>query len=155
DPARSHRPENEEQPIHPLYAYLYITDRHEGLILVNAATLLDGDPTNNFLRRALTYNPGGALNGAVAMTFVGHLGYVACDRGIVVVNLEDPLHPRIVGEVGSRYLRQPRAMAVQFRYAFVCDADGLKVLDITHPERPVVAQGATIPLQDARDVYVA
>ncbi|HEX8708699.1 MAG TPA: hypothetical protein VF723_10695, partial [Pyrinomonadaceae bacterium] len=30
---------NEEQPIHPLYAYLYVADREEGLILVNAATL--------------------------------------------------------------------------------------------------------------------
>ena len=35
---------NEEQPIHPLYAYLYVVDKYEGLILVNAATLLDGDP---------------------------------------------------------------------------------------------------------------
>ncbi len=35
---------NEEQPIHPLYAHLYVVDKHEGLILVNAATLLDGDP---------------------------------------------------------------------------------------------------------------
>jgi hypothetical protein len=43
---------NEEQPIHPLYAYLYVVDREEGLILVNAATLLDGDPLNNYLKRA-------------------------------------------------------------------------------------------------------
>src|SRR4029079_12035034 len=28
---------NEEQPIHPLYAYLYVADKYEGLILVNAA----------------------------------------------------------------------------------------------------------------------
>src|SRR5258705_5049379 len=40
---------NEEQPIHPLYAYLYLVDKYEGLILVNAATLLDGDPLNNYL----------------------------------------------------------------------------------------------------------
>ena len=42
---------NEEGPIHPLYAYLYVADKYEGLILVNAATLLDGDPRNNFLKR--------------------------------------------------------------------------------------------------------
>ena len=50
DPARTRRPENEEQPIHPLYGYLYIADKYEGLILVNAATLLDGDPLNNYLK---------------------------------------------------------------------------------------------------------
>src|SRR5213078_1325930 len=44
---------NQEQPIHPLYAYLYVVDKFEGLILVNAATLLDGDPLNNYLKRQL------------------------------------------------------------------------------------------------------
>src|SRR6185503_8825879 len=43
DPARTRLKENEEQPIHPLYGYLYVVDKYEGLILVNAATLLDGD----------------------------------------------------------------------------------------------------------------
>src|SRR5213076_3319067 len=44
---------NQEQPIHPLYAYLYVVDKYEGLIVVNAATLLDGDPLNNYLKRQL------------------------------------------------------------------------------------------------------
>ena len=34
DPARRRDPENEEQPIHPLYAYLYVADAQEGLILI-------------------------------------------------------------------------------------------------------------------------
>src|SRR5205085_8067531 len=48
DPTRKHYPENGEannrddgQPIPALYAFLYVTDREEGLIMVNAATLLD------------------------------------------------------------------------------------------------------------------
>ena len=53
---------NEEQPIHPLYAYLYVVDKYEGLILVNAATLLDGDPLNNYLKRVL--DPAKYPNGA-------------------------------------------------------------------------------------------
>ena len=64
DPTRNHRPENEEaahrddkQPIHPLYGYLYVTDKYEGLILVGAATLLDGNPQNNFLKRAADLEP--------------------------------------------------------------------------------------------------
>ena len=35
------------------------------------------------------------------------------------------------------FLRNPRCVAIQFRYAFVTDDDGLKVLDITEPTRPV------------------
>ena len=61
DPARLRLPENEEQPIHPMYAYIYITDLEEGLVLSTAATLLDGNPSNNFLQRAAAFNPDGRL----------------------------------------------------------------------------------------------
>ena len=155
DPARTHRPENEEQPIHPMYSYLYVTDREEGLILVNAGTLLDGDPGNNFLRRAVTFNPSGALRGAASMILEGHYAYVLCDRGMVVVSVDDPLHPRIVAEVLPPALADPVAVAVQFRYAFVVDREGLKVLDVTRPERPVPLPEATLPLEDARGLYLA
>src|SRR5581483_8844027 len=59
DPARTRRPENEEQPIHPLYAYVYVTDREEGLVIVNIATLVDGNPENNFFKKDLVFNPEG------------------------------------------------------------------------------------------------
>src|SRR5262249_53025150 len=85
DPARWRLPENEEKPVHPLYAYLYVADAQEGLILINAATLLDGDPRNNFLKRALTFNPGGILNGATFVLTAGDNAYVSCDRGIVII----------------------------------------------------------------------
>ena len=155
DPARSHRAENEEQPIHPLYAYLYVTDRDEGVILVNAATLLDGNPDNNFLERAVTFNPDGALQGAVNVTIAGTYAYVLCDRGVVVVDIDDPLTPRIAATVGPPFINKPRALAVQFRYAFVTDAEGMKVLDVTHPDRPRVVDGARVPLPDAHGIYVA
>src|SRR5262249_35658888 len=55
DPTRSHRPENREQNVPALYGNLYVTDKYEGLIVVGAATLLDGNPLNNFLERELTF----------------------------------------------------------------------------------------------------
>ena len=154
---------NEEQPIHPLYAYLYVVDKYEGLILVNAATLLDGDPLNNYLRRSLdpatypngAFNPGGALNGANNITIAGHYAYVTTGNGLVVVSIDDPLHPSIVKQIDAPELRNPRAIAVQFRYAFVVDDEGLKVLDVSVPERVRVINAAAVPLRDARDVYVA
>ena len=87
--------QNHEGSVHALYGYIYVTDREEGLILVPAATLLDGNPLNNFLGRELTYNPGGILNGARAITIVGTYAYIACDAGLVVVKLEDPKNPSV------------------------------------------------------------
>jgi len=155
DPARTQRPENQEGKIHPLYAYLYITDKYEGLILVNVATLLDGDPTNNFLKRALTWNPDGALTGATNIEIAGTFAYVSTEQGLAIVNLDDPLKPQLVARIGAPELKAPKAVAVQFRYAFVCDSDGLKVLDISDPRKPHVVPGALVKLDQANDVYVS
>jgi hypothetical protein len=152
---------NEEQPIHPLYGYLYVADKYEGLVIVNAATLLDGDPLNNYLKRVLdkgrypdsAFNPDGALTGASSITIAGNHAYLTTDRGLAIVNLDDPLNPKLVREV--RELNKPRATAIQFRYAFVIDADGLKVVDVTTPQEARLVEGAVVSLADARDVYVA
>jgi hypothetical protein len=154
---------NEEQSIHPLYAYLYVVDKYEGLILVNAATLLDGDPLNNYLKRALdpakfangAFNPGGALNDANNVNIAGHYAYITTGNGLVIVDIDEPLNPRIVKQIAAPELRNPRAIAIQFRYAFVVDEDGLKVLDVTVPDQARVIAGALVPLGDAHDVYVA
>ena len=153
DPTRTHRPENHEQSVHPLYGYIYVTDRDEGLILVPAATLLDGNPLNNVLGRELTFNPDGILKGAKAITIVGTYAYICCDAGLVVVALDDPKHPSVTAVLGEPILKHPRAVQAQFRYAYACDADGIKVLDITdlaHPQ-PV----STLPLANARNIYLA
>src|SRR5262249_16896619 len=47
DPTRIHCDINREQAIHPLFGYIYVADKVEGLILVGAATTIDGDPDNN------------------------------------------------------------------------------------------------------------
>ncbi|HEX5966207.1 MAG TPA: hypothetical protein VFY51_09745, partial [Pyrinomonadaceae bacterium] len=153
DPARTRLAENEEQPIHPLYAYLYVADKYEGLILVNAATLLDGDPLNNYLKRARpAFNPDGTLNGANHITIAGVHAYVTTESALVVININDPLNPRIVNKIS---LKHPHAIAIQFRYGFVVDEDGLKIVDVTVPERARLVEGAFVPLEDAHDVYVA
>jgi hypothetical protein len=155
DPARSRRPENSEQPIHLLYAFLYVTDRQEGLIMVNAATLLDGDPDNNFLKKDIAFNPNGVLDGAVNLTVAGHYVYVLAKRGLVVIDVDNPLQPKVVAEVGAPHVVDPRAVAVQFRYAFVTDGEGLKVIDITRPTAPRPVSNATVRIKDARGLYVA
>jgi hypothetical protein len=151
---------NDEQPIHSLYAYIYVVDKYEGLILVNAATLLDGDPLNNYLKRALepgkyprsAFNPNGELNDASNITIAGEYAYVTTPRALIVISIDDPLNPRIVSRVN---LREPRSVAIQFRYAFVVDHEGFKVIDVTQPELPRLMDSATVPLGNAHDVYVA
>jgi hypothetical protein len=118
-------------------------------------TLLDGNPANNFLKRALAFNPNGILNGARRITIAGTYAYVLCERGLVVVDLDNPLQPKVTAEIGPPFLNEPRGVAVQFRYAFVVDHDGLKVLDVTHLAQPKAVPGAMVALDDARNLYVA
>ena len=165
DPLRTQRPENEEQKIHLMYGFLYVADSEEGLVIVgndlkskNSAgvgTLLDGNPRNNFLSRAVTFNPNGVLTGARRITFVGTYAYVLTSSGLVVVDLDNPLQPRVTAQIGAPVLDDPRGIAVQFRYAFVVDRAGLKVLDITAPAAPAIVPAARVALADARNIYLS
>ncbi|MFL6516082.1 MAG: hypothetical protein ACJ8M1_13775 [Chthoniobacterales bacterium] len=155
DPARSHLPENEEQPIDPFYAFVYVSDLQEGLVVINVATLVDGNPDNNFLKKDVVFNPDGALTGATFVAAAGHRLYMTTPGGLYVVDVSDPMHPRISGQLANGFLRNPRSVAVQFRYAFVTDDDGMKVLDITNPDRPVAVRGATVKLNRPGRIYVA
>ncbi|HYM72728.1 MAG TPA: hypothetical protein VET89_07080 [Stellaceae bacterium] len=143
---------NEEQVMHPIYNYAYITDSVEGLILTNVNTLQDQEPRNNFFTRALTWNENGILNGARYLTIAGTKFYVTADAGIVELDMDDPLHPKLVAVIP---IRDARATVVQFRYLFVVGASGLEVVDVTNPARPVVVPGARVPLADARRIFVA
>jgi len=143
---------NQEQAFHPVYHYAVVADAVEGLILVNVDTLADGEPRNNFLTRALTWNPDGVLDGATHVTLAGHYAYVAAKRGVVIVDLDDPLKPRLASTVP---IDGARGTALQFRYLFVASATGLEVIDVTVPEKAHRVEGARVPLADARRVYVA
>jgi len=165
DPLRTHRKENEEQAVHLMYGFLYVADKYEGLVIVGnpdlkskspgVGTLLDGNPANNFLKRALAFNPEGVLNGARRIAIAGTYAYVLCDRGLVVVNIDNPLQPKVTAEIGAPLLVEPRGIAIQFRYGFVVDREGLKVLDVTALDKPKVVPDAVVPLKDARNLYVA
>jgi hypothetical protein len=151
DPIRKVDPANQETPVHPLFSYAYVLDRQEGLVVVDVNTFVDGDPNNNKLARATTWNPDGALNGAHGGMVVGAYLYVLLPDGLAVVGIDDPTNPRLVASV-KQGLSQPRGIDVQFRCAVVTDAEGMKVLDITDLEKPVLVPEATIPLADARGV---
>ena len=153
DPTRVQDPTNEESAVHPIYGYLMVSDREEGLILVGAATLLDGNPLNNFLERAVTFNPNGILDGAESVTMVGTYAYVCCEAGLVVVDLNDPTCPVVTHVIGHEELHHPHKVAVQFRYGFVTDSEGIKVLDTSVPSHPHVIHH--VELDDAHGIYLA
>jgi len=143
---------NEEQVMHPIYNYAYVTDSVEGLILVNANTLQDQEPRNNFFSRSLTWNENGILTGARNVAIAGTRFYVLADAGIVELDMNDPLHPRLVTVIP---IRDARSAVVQFRYLFVADGAGLDVVDVTNPDRPAIVPTAHVPLADAHHVFVA
>ena len=178
DPLRTRLPENEEQPIGLNYGFLYVTDRDEGLVLVLAATLLDGDPANNFFtdKDVVRFNPDGVLAGATHAYMAGTNLYVVCAAGLAAVDVTDPWHPRLAVPPTPGILRDPRRIAVQFQYAFVTDADGVKVFDISgvapdadhapstatssstshlNPSQSAPRLVATFPLAHAQGLYAA
>jgi hypothetical protein len=124
----------------------------EGLILVNIDTFADGEFRNNDLKRAVTWNPDGVLNGARHIVLAGEVAYITAERGLVVVDLHDPLNPKLAA---VRELPDARASAVQFRYLWVTDREGLKLFDVTDLRNPVAMPSGTVPLADARRVYLA
>ena len=145
-------PENHEQAMHDIYRYAVITDSVEGLVLVDIDTMADGEFRNNRLKRALTWNEGNVLAGARHVTLAGSIAYVTTDAGLVVLDLTVPLEPKVTAQLP---LTDARASAIQFRYLWVTDAEGLKLFDVTRMDQPVPVPGATVPFVDARRVYLA
>jgi hypothetical protein len=165
DPLRAQLPENEEQPIALLYGFLYIADREEGLIVIGnpnlkarspgVGTLLDGNPANNFLQRALAFNPDGILTGARRITIAGNFAYILTPNNLVVVDLQNPLLPKVTATIGAPAIDDPHGVAIQFRYAFIVDRFGLKVLDVTDLAHPKPVENGKVALDDSRNIYVA
>jgi hypothetical protein len=143
---------NQEQPFHPIYNYALITDAEEGLILVDVNTLQDGEARNNFLKRALTWNADGILKGARHITMGGSYVYITATAGMVILNLKDPLKPVVASVIP---LAGARASALQFRYLAVTDDTGLRMIDVTVPERAKLVESALIPLADADRIHIA
>ena len=160
---------NQEQPFSPVYNYAFVTDAVEGLIAVNIDTLADGEFRNNDLGRTLTFNPDGVLTGARHITLAGDYAYVTTDKALVTVHLPKPwsvqqpctvdpatrescLAPEVTSVVA---LNDPRATAVQFRYLWVTTANGLELMDVTNLAKPQPVPSGTVPIADARRVYLA
>lgn len=149
---------NQEQPFLPIYNYAVISDAVEGLVLVDVNTMADGEFRNNKLKRmrfadgAKAWNPDGILDGAQHVHLAGEVAYITAKRGLVVVDLADPSKPQIAA---VRELTDARASAIQFRYLWVSDADGVKLFDVTNLRNPVARPAGTIALADARRIYLA
>jgi hypothetical protein len=150
------RRRNNEEPLAELYRYALVTDAEEGLILIDIDTLADGDPENNHLHRAVTFNPDGALTGARMVRNLGNYAYVVSEQtGLAVVDLRIPTSPRLVWRSPAGQLNGARAIELQLHYAFVLDRDGLKVFETSSMAEPRLVPGATLPIADARNLAQA
>ncbi|PYI86906.1 MAG: hypothetical protein DME26_08015, partial [Verrucomicrobia bacterium] len=152
---------NEEQPISFIYAWVFITDRDEGLVMTTVGTLVDGNPDNNFLdkppEKTIRFNPDGKLTGAMHSFMAGTNLFVVAHKGLFVLGLSNTKleTPALLAELSNGEFKNPRAVSVQFRYAFVTDDEGFKVVDITEPTRPRLIPAATTPLKHAQRFYLA
>ena len=122
----------------------------KGLILVNAATLLDGDPLNNYLKRAVTFNPGGALNDANNITIAGTTR-TSRPRGLVdreyQRSVEAARRERIVSSIRAvvRFSFAMRLWLMKRVESHRCD----------DPEQRELSMALWFRWRDAHDVYVA
>jgi hypothetical protein len=92
------------------------------------------------------------LDGARHLTIGGQYVYIIADRGLVILDLNDPLKPQLESVLP---LEDGRAAALQFRYLFVTDRSGLKAVEITDKRHPRIVQNNVVPLADAQRVYLA
>ncbi len=144
---------NFEQPIHPMHKYAFVCDKYEGLVVVDVTSAINGNPVDNFFKKELCFNPDGLLYNARHAVCAGHFLYVSCDAGLVVLDISDPLNPKHTATVGEPHLKGAKMCSVQFRYCYVADAEGVKVLDVTDLAKPVPK--SMIRLADARSLYLA
>ncbi len=151
---RPQLPMNLERPIAELFRYAYITDRQEGLIVVDVNTFHDNNPQNNYLRRTTTYNPDGKLSGAVKIRIAGNYAYIMSETtGLHIVDISNPRAPRWLSNIGKPDIIEGRSLAIQFRYCLIVDREGFKIIDITDPQEPTLVEDSYIRFEDARDVY--
>jgi hypothetical protein len=104
------------------------------------------------LKRAVTWNENGILDGARHITLGGYYAYVATPEALVIISLDDPLAPQLVKSIA---LDDVRASALQFRYLVVTHAGGVSVIDVTLPEQARLIPDNTIMLEDARGLHLA
>ena len=95
DPTRTHKPENRESTASTRCTPTSTspTSVRRALITVGAATIIDGNPLNNFLERETPSTPAASSSGANSITIFGTYAYITCDAGLVVISLDDPKKP--------------------------------------------------------------
>src|SRR3546814_1565432 len=90
---------------------------------------------------------GNVLAGARHITLAGSIAYVTTDAGLVVLDLTVPLQPKVTAQLP---LTDARASAIQFRYLWVTDAEGVKLFDVTDLTQPVAVPSGTVRLAEDR-----
>jgi hypothetical protein len=65
---------------------------------------------------------------------IGNVAYVLSMAGLTILDLTDPLKPRLLGQTGS--LGYAYSIQVQGSLAFVGSSSGVRVIDISDPKRP-------------------
>jgi hypothetical protein len=92
--------------------------------MTTVGTLVDGNPDNNFLDQkpeaTIRFNPNGKLTGAMHSFMAGTNLFVVSAKGLFVLGLNNTklVAPVMLGELTDG-LKNPKHIAVQFRYAFV------------------------------------
>lgn len=106
--------------------YLYIADSRELRILDDTRTVVGNYSLENFWPSAFTIDNG--------------IAYLASGSELMILNLEDPTHPRFLSRV-SFTGRVPSEIIVRDEYAYIlATLGGLNILDVRNPKNPTVVK---------------
>ena len=82
----------------------------------------------------------------------GSYAYITAGAGVVILNLKNPLEPVVAAVIP---LKGARSTALQLRYLAVTDDTGLRMVNVTIPERARLVESAFVPLEDADRIQIA
>jgi hypothetical protein len=125
--------------------WIYITTAN-GLSVVDAS-----EPT---APRLVGGYSGPKLRGARQSAFQWRYGFVTDEEGVKIFDVSDPTTPRFVAEVP---LKHAQGLYVARTYLYVANGpEGLAIIDIKNPAKPVFLRGITADgqLDDVRDVQI-
>lgn len=110
--------------------YAYVTDRDEGLKIIDVSTKTSPVLVGNLSVEGKAYG----------ITIAGNYAYIAAfDGGLKIINIATPSTPTLVSSLktdGNAY-----GVTVVGEYAYVTDSKGLKIINIINPLAPFLVGG--------------
>ena len=122
---------------------------------IRASALFSTEIRQQFSSSRAAFNPGGILTGARRITIAGTFAYVLTDKSLVVVDLNNPLAPRVTATIGAPTLDSPPELPSNSVTPSSSIMTGLESSGRYGSRATQACRQCNSSAHDARNVYVA